>query len=246
MHILPHFKIALKMASITGSSVSLNSSQSDVSPKNLDVWKYFTKTPDKKKAICSICHKELAYSGSTTNLCDHVSSKHPLQYIPAGKMAAGRKTESLSGFVRPSKCSNAHTKSITNRVSQMIVQDLWPIRLIKCEGFWNLLRCLEPGYTLPSQKQFSADIFHKFETCKDMFKKCLEAEAFSMAPTTDIWTSIVTEAYMMVTCHYIDQNLQLQNFVLETLSFPERHTGIHIVDKLKGVGERWGITHKVT
>ena len=50
---------------------------------------------------------------------------------------------------------------------------------------------------------------------------------------------------MTVTCHYIDQNLQLQNFVLETLTFPERHTGGNIADKLKGVGERWGITHKV-
>ena len=105
----------------TGSSVSSTSLQSDVSQKISDVWKCFTKTPDKKKAICSICHKELAYSGGTTNLRDHVSSKHPLQYIPAGKMATASKTESLSGFVRPSKCSDARAKNITDRVSQMIV-----------------------------------------------------------------------------------------------------------------------------
>ena len=76
-------KLSMLMVS-TGSSVSSTSSQSDVSRKISDVWKCFTKTPDKKKAICSICHKELAYSGGTTNLCDHVSSKHPLQYIPDG------------------------------------------------------------------------------------------------------------------------------------------------------------------
>ena len=37
-----------------------SNSQSDVSSirKISDVWKYFTKTPDKKKVICSICHKE--------------------------------------------------------------------------------------------------------------------------------------------------------------------------------------------
>lgn len=38
-----------------------------------DVWKYFTKTTDKKRAICSICQKDLAYSGETTNLCEHLS-----------------------------------------------------------------------------------------------------------------------------------------------------------------------------
>ena len=110
------------------------------------------KTPDKKKAICSICHKELAYSGGTTNLRDHVSSKQPLQYVPPGKLATESKIESLSGFVRPSKCSDARARSITDRVSRMIVQDMRPIRLIKCEGFWNLLSYLEPGYTMQSRK----------------------------------------------------------------------------------------------
>ena len=46
---------------------------------------------------------------------------------------------------------------------------------------------------------------------------------------------------MMVTAHYIDPNWKLQNFALETLSFPERHTGVDIAEKLKDVGERWGI-----
>ena len=81
--------------------------------------------------------------------------------------------------------------------------------------------------------------------CKDKFKKCLAAEAFSMALTTDIWTSMTTEAYMTVTCHFIDPNLKLQNFVLETIRFPERHTGVNIAEKLKEVGERWGKTDKV-
>ena len=63
-----HFNTFLfyKMA----SGLDCSDSQSDVSSirKISDVWKYFTKTPDKKKAICSICHRELAYSGGTTNL----------------------------------------------------------------------------------------------------------------------------------------------------------------------------------
>ena len=50
---------------------------------------------------------------------------------------------------------------------------------------------------------------------------------------------------MTVTAHYIYPNWKLQNFVLETLSFPERHTAVNIAEKLKGVGERWGIYHNV-
>ena len=89
------------------SGLDCSDSRSDVPVSSIrkisDVWKYFTKTPDKKKAICSICHKELAYSGGTTNLRDHVSSKRPLQYFPASKTPTGSKTTTLYGFVRVSR-----------------------------------------------------------------------------------------------------------------------------------------------
>ena len=37
----------------------------------------------------------------------------------------------------------------------------------------------------------------------------------------------------------------MQNFVLETVSFPERHTGVNIAEKLKEITERWGILRYV-
>ena len=71
----------------------------------------------------------------------------------------------------------------------MIVQDLQPIRIVECKAFKNLFSYLEPGYTLPSQKQFSTDITQKLKSCKEMLKKRLETEVPSVALTTDIWTS---------------------------------------------------------
>ena len=147
--------------------------------------------------------------------------------------------------MKSSKCTEARAKGITDWVSQRIVQDLRPIRIVECEGFQNLLSYLEPGYTLPSRKQFTVDITDKFEMCKEKPKNRLEDEAPSVALTMDIWTSMATEAYMTVTAPYLDPNWKLQNFVLETLSFPERHTGVNIAQKLKEVGERWRIISKV-
>ena len=50
---------------------------------------------------------------------------------------------------------------------------------------------------------------------------------------------------MTVTVHYIDASWKMQNFVLETVSFPERHTGVNIAEKLKEITERWGILRYV-
>jgi len=36
----------------------------------------------------------------------------------------------MDDFVRRTKCSEARAKSITDRISQMIVQDLRPIRVV--------------------------------------------------------------------------------------------------------------------
>ncbi len=209
-----------------------------------DVWSYFTKVADMKKAMCTICRKELAYLGRTTNLRDHLTSQHALCYNADKKNESKKKT--LDRFIiRPAKCSDARMKNITDRVTQMIVRDLRPIRVVECEGFRNLINYLEPGYIVPSRKQFTADINLKHAKCKEVLKQRLKNEAQFIALTTDIWTSLATESYLSVTAHYIDSNWELQAFVLETLSFPERHTGVNIADKLKGLAERWEIMDSV-
>ena len=44
-------------------------SSSEISkPKRSDVWKYFKKIDEQKKALCKLCNKDLAYQGGTTNV----------------------------------------------------------------------------------------------------------------------------------------------------------------------------------
>ena len=45
-----------------------------------DVWKYFDKCADGKKAECKLCSKVLAYHGGSSNLRSHVQGQHPLKY----------------------------------------------------------------------------------------------------------------------------------------------------------------------
>ena len=105
---------------------SQSESSSGSNRKVSDVWSYFTKVADMKKAMCTICHKELAYLGGTTNLCDHLTSQHTLCYNPYKKNESKKKT--LDRFIiRPAKCSDARMKNITDRVTQMIIRDLRPI-----------------------------------------------------------------------------------------------------------------------
>jgi len=107
------------------------------------------------------------------------------------------------------------------------------------------MKYLEPGYTLLSRKQFTLDITLKHATCKQCLKEKVGEEAVLLSITTDIWTNMATESYITITAHYIDNSWELQAYVLETLPFPEQHTGVNIAEKLKKVVEDWEILDTV-
>ena len=70
----------------------------------------------------------------------------------------------------------------------MLAVDLRPVYMVECEGFRDLMACLEPGYTVPSRKLITSMIRRKHEVGKELLCEKLKT-ASSVALTTDIWTS---------------------------------------------------------
>ena len=122
-------------------------------------------------------------------------SKHWRQYKPDVEASTieCRKKSTMDDFVRPAKCSDTCAKCKTDKVTQMLVTDLHPIRTVECDGFCSLMKYLEPGYSLPCRKKFTADINLQHATCKQHLKEKLGEEAVFLSSTTDIWTSTATE-----------------------------------------------------
>ncbi len=107
--------------------------------------------------------------------------------------------------------------------------DLRPLRLVEGQGFRELLAFFEPGYNPPSA---AALVRRKHLIAQQQLKDKLGKEVLVVAFTTDIWTSIATEAYVTVTCHYVSCGWQMKAFVSSTRAFPVRHTGVEIAHKL--------------
>lgn len=127
----------------------------------------------------------------------------------------------------------------------MIAKDLQPVSIVEDEGFRNLVKILDPRYRIPSRKQLMKEKIPKlYEECHSRVKKAVDG-ANSVVLTTDIWTSRATEAYLTVSCHIIDENWQMQAYVLQTCSFQGQHNAENICSELKRVTQEWGITDKV-
>ena len=81
--------------------------------------------------MCSLCGKEIAYHGGTTNLRNHLLYKHPLIYSPKDKTGKGlgKKQSNVDTVVKARVCSEAKTKEITNCNLNLICMDIQPVRM---------------------------------------------------------------------------------------------------------------------
>lgn len=181
--------------------------QSDVTvvaAERSDVWKWFKKFKFKARGVWCASR----YWPIMAVRLIYVEGLHPLDYkkTPSKRQdAAGTTGSILSDTV----CSDSRAKIITNLITDMIALDMRPVRLVEGKGFCSLIHFFD---TIPSRKHFTAMIVHQHVLGMEKLKQKLEQEAVGVSLTTDIWTSMATEAYMTVTVHYVAQTGFFKNY----------------------------------
>ena len=155
-------------------------------------------------ATCCLCHKELSCCGGMTNLSDHLMRIHPAKYTAeADKNKVS--TAKIDTFVNKMVYSKSHAKKITNLMAEMLVLDLRPAATVEGVGFRRLIKYLKPNYRVPSGMHMAKCVTEKYETAKIKLTEML-TEPMHIALSTDIWTSIATQAYITAKTHFISTN----------------------------------------
>ena len=198
---------------------------------------------DRKKVACRVCLTTLKFSGNTTNLIDHVRLKHGhlvnscSVHAPAAATSSAHSSVvatvgqvSVDAAVQPTTSrqpiitagvfgklppTSARAKAIASGIVRFLVKDLRPFNAVNGEGFHYLMQVLEPRYVVPSRQYFSETAIPLlYDTVKraviDEMKK-----ASSVALTTDGWTSRATESYITITSSHVNDQWQIQSFVLQ-------------------------------
>ena len=108
-----------------------------------------------------------------------------------------------------------------------------------------MMQVIEPKYQLPARSTLTNSELPKLyaETQRAVTDSLKEAIAVSI--TTDGWTSRATQGYLTVTCHFIDNNWEFVNYVLQTRVLEQQHTGENIGQVIKECTEEWNIREKV-
>lgn len=107
------------------------------------------------------------------------------------------------------------------------------------EGLQALVKTLDPKYNMSDRKHFSyVQLPRMYKECRVKVKEEPQHVEY-YALMTDLWTSRVTQPYMSLTVHFINNDWVLRSRCLQTSYFPEDHTGVMIAIALKEALQSW-------
>lgn len=96
-------------------------------------------------------------------------------------------------------------------------------------------------YQIPSRNYFSqVAIPQMYDTCWKTVHSEL-SHVVQYAATTDLWSSCTTEPCLSFTVHFLTEDFELKTLYLETVYFPDSHTGENIAFGLQEVLASWDL-----
>ncbi|XP_053968277.1 E3 SUMO-protein ligase ZBED1-like [Anastrepha ludens] len=209
-----------------------------------NVWNFFNKSSDGKTAKCLKCGKIYQTSGNTTNMAGHLKRVHPTLTVSELPKASGHMAAYLD---KKYEASSKRKRDLDSALLNFICSDLRPFYIVENEGFKQFVNALDPRYELPSRSTLLSTCYNNLFMNMRMKLKSILQEVEYCAVTTDCWTSRANEAYLTVTCHFIDPEFKLRTAVLSTskLQNEKNHSAENIANSLCAVLIEWEVMDKV-
>ncbi|XP_049608369.1 E3 SUMO-protein ligase ZBED1 isoform X3 [Syngnathus scovelli] len=207
------------------------------------VWDHFKLKKEDRKVQCVYCNAELAFHNSTSVMIQHLMRKHPVKVSSSSTSVADTSTSQRPPdcFGRPAlSCTVEEAALLTDSILKMLVTDMRPLSMVEDEGFKKMISAFNPKYSMPDRSHFTSLMEKKHQQITEKLKTVLQ-DTESVALTTDVWTSVATESYLRVACHFVGEDWQMKSFSLTTGRLKENHTAADIADLLEETTDKFYI-----
>lgn len=214
-----------------------------------------------KEASCKLCKSKFAIKkGNTSNLWSHLERNHISKYteLATTKMQVSRKVrndntcsnqptiKSIMMKNTPYAKQSAEYRSRTEAIVTYIASNGRPLSTVDSPQFVKMIKTFDPRYTVPSRRTVTDQELPKlYLTLKSKIQAAIDLNKNSMIPmfsfTTDLWSSCTMEPYISLTIHFINIDMELQRFTLETKYIPDRHTGVNLALAVEELLRCWDL-----
>uniref|UniRef100_A0AAQ4R083 BED-type domain-containing protein n=1 Tax=Gasterosteus aculeatus aculeatus TaxID=481459 RepID=A0AAQ4R083_GASAC len=244
------------------------------------VWKYFGFDTDAngfilrwKRIYCRVCMSQIAYSGNTSNLSYHLEKNHPLEFNEFVKSNTDQMREAFATAIprikkepsglhskppsqdpnsrQGSESDNRRHSDLTVAVITFICEGLYPVSLVEEPTFRSLMSTVDPGYSLPSQREVAVKMLPQmYCRTRDMVFSELVG-VVNCGVSTDLWhCQTQNRTYISLSMHSVNYDctigFSMINRCLKTFEVQGDNTAKNITRAMHEAFVEWGITHKVT
>lgn len=151
----------------------------------------------------------------------------------------------ITSFLPPSSSRYlpaARQEAITKKLTEFICKDMRPVNISQGDGFKEFIREIEPRYTISSRGTITNRIVKLYNTTKENIRKIISGQ--SIALTTDGWTSVATDSYVTVTAHFINEDWEMKDIVLQTTEFKKSHTAENVAEVIDNILREYNVSHE--
>ena len=214
------------------------------------VWKHFGFVKDsdgtvqKEKAVCKLCLQKVARGGGTTNMWNHLKTKHLPEFnVFYLEEPSSSSQTSLDDFVmlkavKKLPASSDLAKKLTDGIADFITRDLRPVSVVDGVGFLNLMHIAKPRYTVPCRRTIMGIIDSRYAELKRSVCGAISQQEY-ITLTSDMWTSRAGDGYISLTAHYLTDNFDFEHKTLQCLPLPGHHDHSTISSAIIGCTEEW-------
>ena len=219
-------------------------------------WKqYFNFSPiDKNRTngLCKLCHRNYKdKSGVFSNFLKHLKRQHPLKYNQVFNNEYEYFTEDRNGIEdghEPIDLTNIKEKEnriILSITKNLIIRCNLPLNLVEKPAFRDFMKECNLKYRPVSTKRLKHDVIPSLTSIvlTRIHEKLNTVDHVTL--TVDIWSDRRCRSFIGITCHFIDQNMNLQAYLIDFLRLKSLHTSENIQQMTDEVLERFNIKKKV-
>ncbi|XP_009418454.2 zinc finger BED domain-containing protein RICESLEEPER 1 [Musa acuminata AAA Group] len=218
------------------------------------VWNDFTKerkADGSYVAICNHCKKQLTASSrsGTTHLKNHLVICTSTKRIKRKKLVVRRlvlkSTDAKSEDAVSSEHSHFDQESSRQDLARMVILHGYPFNIVHHVGFRTFIRNLQPMFKLVSADVVKADCMKIYENERLRLLEVLDKLHSRISLTIDMWSSIEDAKYVCLTCHYVDNDWQLQKKILNFFHVGSLEMGQEISKTILEKLLEWNIDGKL-
>ena len=217
---------------------------------------YFELSPidnNRMNGLCKLCNR--AYKdlyGIYSNFKKHLKCQHPLEYQ---KSFCSRPGDDLSDEIGalpddPTSTDLDNNPSKSSRVNLSIAKNLiikcnLPLNLIENPAFRDFMRGCFPKWEPMSVKKLKQVIITSFK--ERLRKKVYETlqNVNHLSLTIDGWSDRRGRAFLGITCHFLDNQMLPQAYLIDFVRMKSPHTSDNIQRQTEYVLDSFNIKEKV-